>query len=117
MNKLLPFNIKTIDFSFKSTKITNFDRYVDKHPFVLQILLQEMKDVRKTFNIQCSALAKRLEHTNLKKAVIGISGGLDSTLALLVIVKTFDMLGINHENIITITMPGLVLQIELITMP
>ena len=57
-------------------------------------------------NIQAAALAKRLEHTNLKKAVIGISGGLDSTLALLVVVKTFDMLNIPRENIITITMPG-----------
>ena len=57
-------------------------------------------------NIQADALAKRLEHTNLKKAVIGISGGLDSTLALLVVVKTFDMLNIPRENIITITMPG-----------
>ena len=106
MNKLLPFNIKTIDFSFKNTKITNFDRYVDKHPFVPSNPLARDERCKEIFNIQCSALAKRLEHTNLKKAVIGISGGLDSTLALLVIVKTFDMLGINHENIITITMPG-----------
>ena len=108
MNKLLPFNIKTIDFSFKNTKITNFDRYVDKHPFVPSNPLARDERCKEIFNIQCSALAKRLEHTNLKKAVIGISGGLDSTLALLVIVKTFDMLGINHENIITITMPGFV---------
>ena len=47
-----------------------------------------------------------MEHTNLKKAVIGISGGLDSTLALLVVVKTFKLLGIDNKNIITITMPG-----------
>lgn len=47
-----------------------------------------------------------MSHTNLKKAVIGISGGLDSTLALLVTVKTFDVLKISRKNIITITMPG-----------
>ena len=79
---------------------------MDKHPFVPSNPLARDERCKEIFNIQCSALAKRLEHTNLKKAVIGISGGLDSTLALLVIVKTFDMLGINHENIITITMPG-----------
>ena len=77
MNKLLPFNIKTIDFSFKNTKITNFDRYVDKHPFVPSNPLARDERCKEIFNIQCSALAKRLEHTNLKKAVIGISGGLD----------------------------------------
>ena len=68
--------------------------------------MKEKKDVKKysIFNLQ--HLAKRLEHTNLKKAVIGISGGLDSTLALLVIVKTFKLLGIDNKNIITITMPG-----------
>ena len=64
------------------------------------------RTLRRKLNIQAAALAKRLEHTNLKKAVIGISGGLDSTLALLVVVKTFDMLNIPRENIITITMPG-----------
>ena len=47
-----------------------------------------------------------MEHTNLKKAVIGISGGLDSTLALLVVVKTFELLGLDNKNIVTITMPG-----------
>ena len=46
------------------------------------------------------------EHTHLNKAVVGISGGLDSTLALLVIVKTFELLGLDRKNIITITMPG-----------
>ncbi|MDZ5017089.1 NAD(+) synthase, partial [Clostridium perfringens] len=45
-------------------------------------------------------------HTGLKKAVIGISGGLDSTLALLVVVKTFELLGLDNKNIVTITMPG-----------
>jgi len=58
------------------------------------------------FSIQVGALAKRLLHTNIKNAVIGVSGGLDSTLALLVIAKTFDKLGIARENIYGITMPG-----------
>lgn len=58
------------------------------------------------FNIQVSGLATRLAHTHCKSAIIGISGGLDSTLALLVAVKTFDKLNIPRKNILGITMPG-----------
>ncbi|MCF0160206.1 MAG: NAD(+) synthase, partial [Bacteroidaceae bacterium] len=58
------------------------------------------------FHIQCQGLAKRLQHTKCKNAVVGISGGLDSTLALLVTVKTFDLLGIPRKGIVGITMPG-----------
>lgn len=58
------------------------------------------------FSIQVGGLAKRLTHTKAKTAVIGISGGLDSTLALLVCAKTFDKLGISRKNILGITMPG-----------
>lgn len=58
------------------------------------------------FNIQVMGLAKRLVHTNCKNVVIGISGGLDSTLALLVCVKTFDKLGLDRKGIHGITMPG-----------
>ncbi|MBE6063277.1 MAG: NAD(+) synthase [Clostridium butyricum] len=95
-----------ISFEFKNNEISNFDRYIDKHPFVPSN--EHERDVRckEIFNIQASSLAKRLEHTHLNKAVVGISGGLDSTLALLVIVKTFDLLGLDRKNIITITMPG-----------
>jgi NAD+ synthase (glutamine-hydrolysing) len=58
------------------------------------------------FSIQVSGLAKRLVHTNVKSLVVGISGGLDSTLALLVCVKTVDKLGLPREMIHGITMPG-----------
>ena len=58
------------------------------------------------FMIQATALARRIEHTHSKCAVIGISGGLDSTLALLVAIKAFDILGRPHSEIITVTMPG-----------
>ena len=81
------------------------DRSFDKHPFVpsgpeLHKRCQEM------FAIQVQGLAKRMMHTGSQHAVIGISGGLDSTLALLVAVKTFDKLGIPRSNIEGITMPG-----------
>lgn len=105
-SKMVPFKAKNIHFAFKNTKIEEFDRYIDKHPFVPSNEHEREERCKEIFNIQASSLAKRLEHTNLKKAVIGISGGLDSTLALLVVVKTFELLGIDNKNIITITMPG-----------
>ena len=58
------------------------------------------------FAIQTAGLAKRMTHTRAKTAVLGISGGLDSTLALLVCVRTFDMLGMDRKDIVGITMPG-----------
>ncbi len=97
--RFIPFNLENIE-------IKNFDREIDKHPFLPKSQYAMEARCEEILNIQAAALAKRLEHTNLKKAVIGISGGLDSTLALLVVVKTFDMLNIPRENIITITMPG-----------
>ena len=57
-------------------------------------------------NIQVAGLAKRLVHTHCDKAVVGISGGLDSTLALLVMVRTFDKLHLDRKGIIGVTMPG-----------
>ena len=57
-------------------------------------------------NIQSMGLAKRLVHTNTQRVVIGISGGLDSTLALLVCVRTFDLLGLDRKGIFGVTMPG-----------
>ena len=80
-------------------------REINPHPFIpkaenMQATCEEI------LNIQVAGLAKRLYHINATKAVIGISGGLDSTLALLVTVKAFDKLGIDRKGIIGITMPG-----------
>lgn len=58
------------------------------------------------FAIQTAALATRMKNISAKKAVIGVSGGLDSTLALLVIAKTFDMMGLDRKGIVAVTMPG-----------
>ena len=101
-----PYKGKHINFSFKDNLVKNFDRHINKHPFVPKNELERDKRCKEIFNIQASALAKRFCHTKLNKAVVGISGGLDSTLALLVVVKTFDMLGFDRKNIKTITMPG-----------
>lgn len=80
-------------------------RHIDSHPFIpkeedMQTSCEEI------LNIQVAGLAKRLYHINGTKAVIGISGGLDSTLALLVTVKAFDKLALDRRGIIGITMPG-----------
>ncbi len=80
-------------------------RKIEPHPFIPQV--EEMDSrCEEIFNIQCAGLAKRLVHTNCKNAVIGISGGLDSTLAILVAAKAFDMLGYDRKGILAITMPG-----------
>jgi NAD+ synthase (glutamine-hydrolysing) len=93
--------------SSRSTKLheTNIERSFDPHPFVPKgkALDERCEEI---FAIQVSGLAQRLVHTNAQTAVVGISGGLDSTLALLVCVKTFDKLGKDRSGIVGITMPG-----------
>jgi len=103
---ICPFEVYEIPFEYSSTDFGTFDRIIDRHPFVPSN--QYLREIRckEIFNIQSSALAKRFSYTGLSKAIVGISGGLDSTLALLVIVKTFDLLKLPRKNIITITMPG-----------
>lgn len=81
-------------------------RYVDPKPFVPSSAAERHARCDEIFTIQALGLKKRLEHTGCQSAVIGISGGLDSTLALLVIARAFDMLGLPRENIISVTMPA-----------
>ena len=80
-------------------------RPIDPHPFTPSgdALKERCEEI---FQIQVAGLAKRMVHTHSKTAVVGISGGLDSTLALLVTVMTFDALGIPRNQILGITMPG-----------
>ena len=80
-------------------------RSIDPHPFIPKG--DDMKrSCEEILNIQVMGLAKRLIHTNSQRVIIGISGGLDSTLALLVCVRTFDKLGISRKGIVGVTMPG-----------
>lgn len=95
-----------IQTEFVSSKEGEFTRTVEPHPFVPaggKLLDERCEEI---FSIQVAGLAKRLVHTSSKTVVVGISGGLDSTLALLVCVKTFDKLGLSREGIVGITMPG-----------
>ena len=80
-------------------------RTFDPHPFVPagNELNERCEEI---FSIQVAGLAQRLLHTHAKTAVIGISGGLDSTLALLVCIKTYDKLGLPRKDILGVTMPG-----------
>ncbi|MBN2651978.1 MAG: NAD(+) synthase [Spirochaetales bacterium] len=79
---------------------------INPQPFVPQDPSEMNNRCNEIFNIQAWGLIKRLKHTGISKAVIGISGGLDSTLALLATYKAFTTLGLPTENIIAITMPG-----------
>ena len=89
------------------TEMREFDitRKIDPQPFVPsgKDLDERCKEI---FSIQTEGLAKRISHTGAQTVVVGISGGLDSTLALLVCVKAFDRLGISRRGIVGITMPG-----------
>ena len=81
------------------------ERTIDPHPFIPHD--NDMADTcEEILNIQTAGLAKRLVHTNCQHVVVGISGGLDSTLALLVCVRTFDKLGYDRKGIVGVTMPG-----------
>ncbi|MCR5345974.1 MAG: NAD(+) synthase [Lachnospiraceae bacterium] len=85
---------------------TCLTRYIDPAPFVPSSDMERKARCEEIFDIQANGLKKRLEHTNSKTAVIGISGGLDSTLALLVTVRAFDLIKKPHKDIIAVTMPG-----------
>jgi len=99
------FTPRTISFSQTCSRIS-VDKSVPPHPFVPANALEREQRCEEIFSIQTTGLAKRLNHIGSPKAIIGISGGLDSTLALLVTVKTFDLLGRDRKDIIGVTMPG-----------
>lgn len=81
-------------------------RHFDNAPFVPKNQSDRDKHCSEILTIQSMGLKKRLEHTRAKAAVIGISGGLDSTLALLVTVRAFDLLKLDRKGILAVTMPG-----------
>ena len=91
-----------LSIGYNKTTIRKYSKY----PFVPKNDKKRDERCEEILNIQAYSLAKRLKHTNISKCVIGISGGLDSTLAFLVIVRAFKILGIDNKNIIGVTMPG-----------
>jgi NAD+ synthase (glutamine-hydrolysing) len=85
---------------------TKLARFFDADPFVPSNADQLSDRCEEILNIQALGLKKRLAHTHAKSAVVGISGGLDSTLALLVTARAFGMLGLPRKGIVAVTMPG-----------
>lgn len=81
-------------------------RAIEKTPFVPTDKKERKERAELVLTMQAHALAKRMNHTGAKTAVIGVSGGLDSTLALLATVKAFDLMGKDRKDIVAVTMPG-----------
>lgn len=110
--KNMSFHTKRGDHSLVSNwKVFNENndlkyRLIDPHPFVPGDDESRRERCREIFSIQAAGLAKRLEHVGSSGAVVGISGGLDSTLALLVCVEAMKLLGKSSSDILGITMPG-----------
>ena len=98
-------SVPEIACALEAVCVERLDREFNPHPFIPSPE-KEDEHLSEVFNIQTAGLAKRLLHTGVKTITIGVSGGLDSTLALLVAVKTFDLLNLPRQNIIGITMPG-----------
>lgn len=95
-----------VDFSLAGTEYTSLVRFIDPHPFVPENEATRNKRCEAILSIQAMGLKKRLAHIGCKNVVIGISGGLDSTLALLVAVRAYGLRGLDMSGIHAVTMPG-----------
>lgn len=95
-----------VDFSLAGTEYTSLVRFIDPHPFVPENEATRNKRCEAILSIQAMGLKKRLAHIGCKNVVIGISGGLDSTLALLVAARAYGLLGLDMSGIHAVTMPG-----------
>ncbi|MCC8168369.1 MAG: NAD(+) synthase [Clostridiales bacterium] len=94
-----------VDF-IMAQKDTRLTRYVDPRPFVPADHGDRDRRCNEILTIQAMGLKKRIEHTHCAHPVVGISGGLDSALALLVIARAFDLLGRDRKDLVAVTMPG-----------
>ncbi len=95
-----------VSFLLQERQHKNLLRTISQNPFVPSNAEKRAEHCKEIFSIQSAALAKRLKHTQIKNIVIGVSGGLDSTLALLVCIKSYNILNLSHKGILAITMPG-----------
>jgi len=97
---------RAVVFDLKPCSTQAQMRAFNPHPFVPSAGADRDQRCEEIFTIQSTGLAKRMRHTGLTKAVIGVSGGLDSTLALLVTVRAADDLGVGRDSVTGVTMPG-----------
>lgn len=102
-NEFLTKQLTITNIPQKASNNTQITRKFTPHPFMPTLLDSRCEEI---FSIQAAGLAKRLLHTGAKTCVLGVSGGLDSTLALLVAIHSFDLLKKEHSEIIGVTMPG-----------
>ena len=98
--------MRVVSGELPELSLEQMDRPYDPTPFIPSDARTRAERCREIFAIQSAGLARRLSHTGMKRAVIGISGGLDSTLALLVSHEAMKRLGLPEENILCVTMPG-----------
>ncbi len=91
---------------FETPRIGQLNRRIDPHPFVPSKKSERSKRCEEIFSIQGAALNKRLAHIGAAKCVIGVSGGLDSTLALLAVYRAYESSGRDPKDIVCVTMPG-----------
>ncbi len=99
--------VRLIDIELRSDIDTDdITRKFDKHPFVPSDAANRAANCNEVFSIQTNGLAQRMAASHAAKAVIGVSGGLDSTLAILVAAKTMDLMGRPRTDVVGITMPG-----------
>jgi NAD+ synthase (glutamine-hydrolysing) len=104
---LLPHEYRRVSVApLKPNDASTLMRKIDPHPFVPQDPASLSARCEEVFSIQTAGLAKRLEHTGCRRVTLGLSGGVDSTLALLVVVRTFDLLNLPRSGILAVTMPG-----------
>lgn len=106
INFSLEYNGEDIRFDGKCTCDVKLERYIDPKPFVPSSKAERENRCKEIVNLQATGLYQRMNKIGCKKAVIGISGGLDSTLALLVMVEAFKKLNAPISGIIGVTMPG-----------
>jgi len=97
-------NYERVYFRLKEER-TELSRYFERTPFIPSNKIDREKRCDEILTIQAMGLKKRLAHTHCQSAVVGISGGLDSTLAVLVTARAFDLLGIPRKQILSVTMP------------
>jgi NAD+ synthase (glutamine-hydrolysing) len=101
------FAFRQIDFTLNAPRgELALSRHIERFPFVPSDPTKLAENCYEAYNIQVQGLAKRLQATNTKKAVVGVSGGLDSAQALLVAVRVMDLLGLPRTNVLGYTMPG-----------
>jgi len=98
------FDFQNIQINIEKTKEFEFSKKFDSTPFVPKVNI--LRDFEKIAALQENALIKRVKHVRAKSLIIGISGGLDSTLALQIAIRVYDNLGIDRKQIIAVTMPG-----------